>query len=77
MFVDYEREVLNRVENIVGNINRVNDLKKLEVIALNYEELKNEMKIEDFIYEIFMQRIAKETNREIEFKGENILFRRK
>jgi len=76
MFVDYEREVLNRIENIVGNMNKVNDLKKLDAIAMNYEELKNKMKLEDFIYEIFMKKIAKETGRTIEFQGDNIVFRR-
>ena len=76
MYVDYEREVLNRVETLVGNINKVNDLNKLDAIAINYEELKNKLKTEDFIYDVFIIKIAEMTGRKIEFQGDNIVFRR-
>ena len=76
MFRKAMEEMNVRIETIVEHLNRVGDLEKNKVMALNYEELKNKLKIEDFIYDVFIKRIAEETNRTIEFKGSDILLRR-
>ena len=76
MFRKAMEEMNVRIETIVEHLNRVGDLEKNKIMALNYEDLKNKLKIEDFIYDVFIKRIAEETNRTIEFRGADLLLRR-
>ena len=73
-------ELLTRVDIVSGRIKKVGNQEANKVIMFDLENLKNEMKLEDLFYDIVLEKIAKKTNRTIEFKcvdGANkVIFRR-